>query len=380
LQTWEQVLKTPPLARGIFMSSSPEEVDVDSIVAEYSIDVESTRSIEVRGLEATTKLFIVERPDLIEKLYIIDTAQGKRIACHPHIVGKKLKNLAFGAALEAAKAMSQLTDIAKVDRDSTVVENVLRAAPGYELHEAFKELTKGRGFRDVWILPRYGTPSYRSHDKESQTELNIIYEDFEALPRNREITVLKPDTEATGKTGKKSIERIVEKCEDAGSTMKEIILYGFISAPGLEMISETANRHGIELTAFAIGNVTDLAHNGYDMTLYGVDESFWKATGKTRKLGSIVDVTTLERYLPEFVPGSDQPGDWSDRQTSVYATNERKEPGEIGKHLRNSVRLIESLVKISDYTPWQERIVNNELKLLHAALQKDFIDSCSSPT
>ena len=89
-------------------------------------------------------------------------------------------------------------------------------------------------------------------------------------------------------------------------------------------------------------------------TLYGVDESFWKATGKTRKLGSIVDAMTLERYLPEFVPRSDQPGDWSDRQTLVHATKERKELGEIKKHLQNRVRLIESLVKIPDYAPWQE--------------------------
>ena len=359
------------------MNSSPREVDIDSIIAEYSIDVESTRPIEIRGLEDTTKLFKVERSDLIEKLYIVDTIQGKDIACHPHMVGKTLGRLAFDAALEAAKAIGQLTDLAKVDRDSIVVENVLRAAPGYELHEALRELAKGRGFRDVWIRPRYETPSYRSHDKESQTELSVIYEDFRALPPNREITVLKPDTEATGKTGQKSIERIIRRCEDVGSTIKEIILYGFISAPGLETVSETVKRHGIELAAFAIGNVTDLAHNGYDMTLYGVDESFWQATGKIRKLGSIVDATTLERYLPEFVPGSDQPGDWSDRQTLVYATKERKEPGKIGEHLQNSVRLIKSLIRISDYAPWQVRIAKNELRLLHAVLQEDITDSCS---
>ena len=61
--------------------------------------------------------------------------------------------------------------------------------------------------------------------------------------------MLKPDTEAIGKTGQKSMNKITWKCEDAGSTIKKIILYGFISAPGPERISETAKRHGTELTA-----------------------------------------------------------------------------------------------------------------------------------
>jgi len=140
--------------------------------------------------------------------------------------------------------------------------------------------------------------------------------------------------------------------------------------PTLKKIRETIKRHGINIVTFSIGNIAELAHNGYDMTLYGIDESYWSASGETRKLGSIVDSQTLERFLREFIPGSDQPGDWSDRQTSVYVTKEKKEQIRSNKHLFNSINLIESLKKISNFTPWQERIANKELQLLYASLQK----------
>jgi len=352
------------------MNSTPGKVDVDRIISDYNIDAESTRPVKVYSASPTTKVFKVEKPELIEELYIIDTAQGKDIACHPHIVGETLKRLAFGAALEAARTVEQHAGLSEIGRDSVVFENVLRAAPGYELHAAFRELNRGRGFRDVWVRPCYERPSYRSHDEESSVRLDVIYEDFGTLPPNTEITVLKPDTEATGRTGQKSIERIMEQCETVGSTVRKVILYGFISSSGLKAINKTAESHEIELAAFSIGSITDLAHNGYDMTLYGVDESLWRVNRRIRKLGSITDVTTLERYLPEFVPGLDQPGDWSNRQTSVHITKDRKEPGNIKAHLENSGKLIKSLMRISNYEPWQEEIARSELRLLHRALQE----------
>lgn len=346
------------------------KVDVDRIITEYNIDVDSTTSVKVENLKDTTNVFRVYRPDLIEELYIIDTVQGKNIACHPHIVGKTLKTKAFVAALEAAKAMNQLTALFTTNRDSIVFANILRGAPGYELHTAFRELNAGRGFRDIWIRPKYEKKSYRRHNNESTEDLKIVYEDFGTLPRQREIVLLKPDTEATGKTGQKSIERIVRECEKVESTIKEIILYGFISIPGLEMISETVKRYGINLVAFSIGNITELAHNSYDMMMYGIDESLWSVSGETRKLGSIINYKTLERFLPEFVPGLDQPGDWSNRQTSVYVTKEKKEHIRIDKHLQSSIKLIENLKEISNYTLWQEKIADKELRHLYSTLKQ----------
>jgi hypothetical protein len=352
------------------MNPSPKGTDVDSIIDEYNIDVESTSPIRVRGADSATSIFKIDRPDLIEELYIVDTEQGRRIACHPHIVGEELKALALDAALEAAKAIEQLTDLSEKNKDCIVFENVLRAAPGYELQAALKEVHGRREFRNVWIRSRYEKPSYRDHDEEPSTRLNIVYEDFEALPCNREIVVLKPDTEATGKTGQISIDRIVEKCKDVGSRIEKVILYGFISVPGLKRISQTAQKYDIALAALSIGNVTDLADNGYDMTLYGIDESYWKSNGEVRKLGSIVDSSTLNRYLPIFVPGSDQPGDWSNRQTTIHMTKEKTEQGAIAQHLQNSIELIKSLKRISDYEQWQQEIAEKELQLLFKTLKE----------
>jgi hypothetical protein len=351
------------------MINTPQ-VDVDKIIAEYNIDVDSTTLVKVENLKESTNVFRVYGSDLIEELYIIDTVQGKNIACHPHIVGKILKTQAFVAALEAAKVMSQITALSTTNRDSTVFANILRGAPGYELNTAFRELNAGRGFRDIWIRPKYQKISYRHHNNESTEELNIVYEDFEALPQQREIVLLKPDTEATGKTGQKSIEKIVRECEKIESTIKEIILYGFISIPALKIISETVKRHGINLVAFSIENITELAHNSYDMTMYGIDESLWSVSGEIRKLGSIINSKTLERFLPEFVPGLDQPGDWSNRQTSVYVTKEKKEHIRIDKHLQSSINLIEILKKTSNYTLWQEQIAEKELRCLYSTLRQ----------
>ncbi len=236
------------------------------------------------------------------------------------------------------------------------------------MHTAFRELNAGKGFRDVWLRFKYEKPSYRSHNDRSAVGLNIVYEDFKALPKRREIVLLKPDTEATGKTAQKAIERTVRKCEEVESTIKEIILYGFISIPALKKISETVKRYGIKLVAFSIGNITELAHNNYDMTMYGVDESLWRVSGEICKLGSIVNNETLERFLPEFIPDSDQPGDWSERQTSVYITKERRERINVDEHLCNSIKLIESLKRISNFSPWKERIADKELQFLYASI------------
>jgi hypothetical protein len=339
------------------------------IIDEYSIDVKSTSKVLIKGLNPSTNIFEVHRPDLVDKLFIIDTPQGRKIACHPHIVGDSLKILAFEAALEAIKAINELAKLSKADANYIVFENVLRAASGYELHTAFKVIMGRKKLRNMWIRPRYMHPSYRSHKKEASMSLNIIYTDFDELPHDKEIIVLKPDTEATGKTGQISIKRLVKQCREVGSSIHTLILYGFISMSGLKLISETTKKHGIELMAFAIEDITDLAFNGYDMTLYGVDESYWEATGKIRELGSIVDIETLDRFLPEFIPGSDQPGDWSNRQTTIHTTKKRSEKGEIKTHLQNSIKLVNNLLKISNFEPWQQKIAEKELKLLSIKLK-----------
>ncbi len=72
------------------------------------------------------------------------------------------------------------------------------------------------------------------------------------------------------------------------------------------------------MIAFAMGNLTAMCANNYDMPLFGVDEWFWQKEHSIRKVGALVDTTTLTDYLQEFIPGSDQPGDWSARQTQLF--------------------------------------------------------------
>jgi hypothetical protein len=71
------------------------DVRLHRIIDEYGIDIKSTSKVLIKGLNSSTNIFEVHRPDLADKLFIIDTPQGIKIACHPHIVGDSLKILAF---------------------------------------------------------------------------------------------------------------------------------------------------------------------------------------------------------------------------------------------------------------------------------------------
>lgn len=135
------------------------------------------------------------------------------------------------------------------------------------------------------------------------------------------------------------------------------------------MLDKIAQSHSIPLVAFAMGNLTALCANNYDMPLFGVDEWLWQRKRSIHKLGALVDRTTFEEYLQEFIPGSDQPGDWSARQTRLF-TGTGYESGSIRGHLENSIRLINSLLEIGNFSDWQKRLATNELKLLNEALEK----------
>ena len=343
---------------------------IDELINVFKVRVDLTEIVEVAGLSAEARVFRVKGfpPDC--EVYIVDTPAGRSIACHPHIVGEELSRLCLEAAREAAKAIMELTDLREYSSEAIVFEHVLRAAPGYRLHEALREL--GLGFREVWIRPRYVVPSYRDHDELEERSIRIVYEDFSNLPRRECLAVLKPDTEASGRTGEVSLKRLAEVAEEKNSAPEKLIVYGFISEPGLRRIYEAARSLGFERTFFfAIGNLTALCHNQYDMPLYGPDESRYSELGELKLLGGIADYETFKRYAPEYIPGSDQPGDWSARQLTVF-TGYDYEPGGIEKHLENSIRLIERLWSISRKQDWfkdfHEQAIRRELNLLREKL------------
>ncbi|MEM3584393.1 MAG: hypothetical protein QW193_03810 [Nitrososphaerales archaeon] len=263
---------------------------------------------------------------------------GKDISRFPHIVGYRLKKLAKSVAKDAVHLLKKLK--AFKDEYEVVFEHVLRAGPGYELHEALRE--SGKSFKEVWIRPRYAIPSYRRHYEEKR-DIEIIYEDFLNFPKNTNIILVKPDTEASGKTAEVSLIRAFEEAKRKVSSIEAIVLFGFILEPGIKCIEKIAEKHVSRLFTIAIGCVTALCKNNYDMPAYGPDESSY-SLGNPRNVGCIMSEETFHRYLKEYVPGSDMPGDWSARQSKVLLDNRKTfEDGGIEKHLKNSINFIEKL-------------------------------------
>lgn len=89
------------------------EENLDTILEVFPIDVYSTEKIEVKGLKRETRIFKVDQkksPSIpknssVGKPYIVDTPPGTTIACHPHIIGKKLEKLCLTYARDFVEAM-----------------------------------------------------------------------------------------------------------------------------------------------------------------------------------------------------------------------------------------------------------------------------------
>ncbi len=348
----------------------PNPETVDRLIGEYKIDTDSTTPVKLKKakLGKTTRIFRTDRKEPLT--FIVDTPMAREIACYPHLVGESLERTARRAAAEALPAILELSDIGKSDKDSEIVfEQILRAAPGYKLQDVAPSVLRN-SYRTIYLRPRYTHRSYRDHDGTIQREIEVVHQNFSEFPKGKRIALIMQDTVASGRSGEVSINAALKHCEQSGCKIEKWILYGFISEYGLDILHRIAKENDISMVAFAMGNLTALSTNNYDMPLYGVDEAHWQKTRTIRKLGSIIDRASLEEYVPLFVPGSDQPGDWSARQPKLF-NGISYEPGDIIGHLNNSIRLIKSLLEISSYEPWQKRIAENELDLLEKTLQSE---------
>ena len=341
---------------------------LDSFIEEYHVNVNATKPSKLKSpLNKDTRIFEVEESGL--NAYIIDTPMTRQIACHPHIVGDRLQELTFEAAQRGFRAILELSGIdASSSRETIVFEQILRAALGYQLHEVAAEMIPG-SFRTVYIRPRYTHTSYRDHDGLVQRQLNIVYEDFSDLPKGKSVDLVMQDTVASSRSAEISLQNAINHCNELGSKIGKWIVYGFVSLKGLKLLDRIAHSYGIPLTTFAMGNLTALCANNYDMPLFGVDEWLWRGQGKISKLGAVVDRSTFAEYLNEFIPGSDQPGDWSARQFKLF-TGKGYEPGNIPEHLENSMRLINSLLSIGNLADWQQELARKELEMLQEQLTK----------
>jgi len=348
----------------------PNRQTIDRLVQEYKINTDLTRLIKTRRVKLRKNTRIFELEKATPPTFIIDTPMAREIACHPHLVGRSLDQRSREAAAQALPVILELSGIGRKPRDVEIVfEQILRAAPGYRLQDVAPRVL-GSSHRLVYLRPRYTHRSYRDHDGTIQREIEVVHQQFSEFPKGKKIALIMQDTVASGRSGEVSIDAALKYCQECGSKIEKWILYGFISEYGLEILYRIAKSNDISMYAFAMGNLTALSTNNYDMPLYGVDEAHWQKTHTIRKIGSTIDRMSLEKYAPCFVPGSDQPGDWSARQTRLF-NGLAYESGDIVGHLNNSIRLIKSLMEIGSFETWQQRIAQRELELLEKALKRE---------
>lgn len=319
------------------------------ILDEFPLDVNSTRQVEMEGLGRETRVFEVEpkKSPLIPgevdvgKPYIIDTVSGMEIACHPHIVGKNLERLCLACASEFRITLSRLN---LIDFEDLLVLNILRGGSGYMVAE-----TIPGDVPIVNVRTEYREGGYRSHTDDPRSIVVTFSDYLEKCPRSDASTILIPDTFATGRSSEVALNELFA----TGLEPRRIVLYGFIAISALVRLGKMCSDKGIEFYSFSICDVASLGHNNYDMPLYGFDEGLYSSTGELRPLGSIVYMETLRRFMPWYIAGLDQPGDWSERQDRLFGGH-RDERGDIVGHLWRSVRLIESLRGVNSGQPWYD--------------------------
>jgi hypothetical protein len=240
--------------------------------------------------------------------------------------------------------------------------NILRGSSGYRVYEASPP-----GTPVVSVRTEYSEEGYRAHSDDSR-RVSVTYSDLDPRGLAGSSTIIIPDTFATGRSAEAALVHLFGE----GAVPERVVLYGFTAIPALERLGLLCAGWGIDLVSFSICDITQLASNRYDMPVYGLDESLWESRGELRRLGSIVDMETLGRFMPRYVAGLDQPGDWSERHLDLF-DGTSVISGDVAGHLRKSIGLVESLVGLNSgqpwYDPWHGGIAEAELGLLREALR-----------
>jgi len=335
-------------------------VDPDYLARFFPLDLEATEPVHVSGhgearLYRVTKSVLFPRGEPVGAVYIVDSRAGGMIACHPHIVGDSLRTLCMEAAtsfVEAAKTVGVLTE-------DTAILHILRAGAGYMVADVMTEAPV------IDVRTEYRSDGYRDHSDDPR-RLVVSYRHYPE-DMDEAATMVVPDTYATGRSAEAALIDLMGN----GFKPDRIILYGFIAIPALTRLGALCEEHGVELHSFAVCDVAQLAHNNYDMCIYGPDESLYRKTGRRGALGSVIDRETLRRLLPLYVPGLDQPGDWSERQSSLFDGFANRS-GDIRGHLSKSISLVETLMEMNAgeewYTETHEEAARTELSLLRETL------------
>jgi uracil phosphoribosyltransferase len=334
---------------------------LETILQNFSIDTCSTKRLPLSGLSHDTRLYKVdiEKSPLIDGVhgafYLIDTSAGRKAACHHHIVSEELAGLCTSMAHEFVSSLKGLDLLGK----NSGVLHILRGSLGYMVHEVLPSLPK------INIRTQYIEDGYRSHSNNSR-HIEVTYSDYKRAEYD---SLIIPDTYATGRSVEAALRHMLEQ----GLRVDRVIIYGFIAVPSIERLYRLLDEYHIDLLAFAICDITQLYANNYDMPLYGIDEHLYQREGTIKQLGSIVSLDTLKDMIPSYIPGMDQPSDWSERHTNLF-NGSTTENGDIRGHLLKSIEFIQSLDALNRSQPWYSdqisELTQKEISLLKKTVKK----------
>jgi len=279
------------------------------------------------------------RIDCPAEVLILDTDSGLRMACEPELVGEELLREALRAAGAAAGLIARFASERRA-----IFLHVLRASMGYRLHEALA--AGGFQLAEAFVRVRYPGSGVGSHEGR---RAQVVYSNLGGALRARILIVA--DTVATGETLERALEHAIPSIEGAGSRVEEVHVYGFLAEAGVRRVANLLERLGVERAFFyAIQDLAALASNNYDMLLYGPDLPSFRS-GRLVSIGGVAAEETLERMLPHYFPGMDQPGDWSERQCLLF-NGSGYEEGLIRVHLERSLQALEELHEAVRAYPW----------------------------
>lgn len=312
---------------------------------ELKINYENVKKCEV-SFDPFSPLELYRIPNgFSSEVYIFSMPEIEKVASQPEVVGKEMESLMY----KTGKAISRIIFKKHNLRGKSIFVLIpLRGGVGYYIHKAMFDLSGS--VRVGYVRPKY-IEGFGDH--VNKKPVLVAHNLHETLPRNENLTVIIQDTWATGNTGIVSIETLLELIEKFNTDIKEFIITGFMTQDAIENIERFLKPYGIRLTCYSYVNLPELAKNRYDMT-WNPDPSTLEERGKVEySLDPIVPLSVGKRMLEKFgfVPGTDQPGDFSERQQELMSLEVKEngeirvvvESGNIRKHLEDSQKRVELL-------------------------------------
>lgn len=328
---------------------SPEEIS--GVIEKYGIDIKSTRERKSSFVSATTHIYeLTNEKFRTARTFIVETDSGNKIVSHPSLVGSYLNEKCSEAAAEVVRATPGLTGINDFPPKHIIYFGILRAGPYYNRKSAY-ELIKSTDLSVVTARVRYKDASKGNHTEERVPEIVESTVNMRKLPHNAHLYVMVDDTGASGKTFDVALRRLANECTNVGSTIDEMDVYGFESGETMRVLKGLEEDLDTKINTFAIGAITGLRKNGYDMPILELSDCI---------CNSIVDRETLGRLLPSYAPVMDKDtvGDWSARFFDIET------------HLKDTIAALEYRMAEPRFNKkWQQVLAKQEMKNLQNSLE-----------